>query len=125
MATKKENSGERVDTVKNLTPFPPGTSGNPAGRPKGAKTGLRARMMQILDKQAATSVVEALEKEGIVLGDRDNAAVIAAVVSHKAAQGDMQAVKILAEQTELPHPKDVKLSGDFSIVIEAADANLL
>lgn len=129
MATEKgENSVETAHDRQKAglqPPYSPGTSGNPKGRPKGAKTGLRARMMQMLDKMPDTEALDLLKDMGVDTKVADNAEAIAAVVALKARAGDMQAVKILAEQTELPHPKDVKLTGDFHIVIPGADADTL
>ena len=105
--------------------FKPGQSGNPAGRPKGARTGLRARMLQMLDQNTEADILDAFEKKGISLEDTDKAGVIAHVVGRAAMKGNMQAVKILAEQTELPHPRDLKLTGDFNVTMPEEDADTL
>jgi urease gamma subunit len=110
---------------ENLTNFKPGQSGNPNGRPKGAKTGLRARLIQELAKDGDSDILAKMEKLGIKLNDNDVAAVIAHVVARKAQRGDMNAVKLIADQTELPHPKDVKLTGDFVVNMPAIDADCL
>ena len=91
--------------------FKPGQSGNPKGRPVGAKTGLRARLMQMLDQEAEPEILKVFEAKGIKLNDKDKAAVIAHVVGREALKGNMQAVKIISEQTEVPMPKAVELSG--------------
>jgi len=89
----------------------PGQSGNPKGRPVGAKTGLRARLMQMLDQQADADILKAFEAKGIELGDKDRAAVIAYVVGRQALKGNMNAVKIIADQTEAPLPKTLEHGG--------------
>lgn len=110
---------------ENLTPFKPGMSGNPNGRPKGRKTGLRARLMQELDKDGDVDILKKLGDLGVKLMDDDVAGVIAFVVARKAQRGDMHAVKIIADQTELPHPKDIKLTGDFVVNMPPIDADCL
>ena len=110
---------------ENLTPYPKGVSGNPNGRPKGRKTGLRARLIQELEKDGDLEVVKKLKQFGIDLTNDDVAVVIAYVVTRKAQRGDMHAVKLIAEQTELPHPKDVKLTGDFVVNMPPIDADCL
>lgn len=91
--------------------FKPGQSGNPKGRPVGAKTGLRARLMQMLDQEAEPEILKVFEAKGIKLNDRDKAAVIAHVVGREALKGNMQAVKIITEQTEVPMPKELHHGG--------------
>jgi len=103
----------------------PGQSGNPKGRPVGAKTGLRARLGQMLDKMAEPDILKVLEAKGINLASNDNAAVIAHVVGREAIKGNMQAVKIIADQTEQPHPRDLNLSGDVTIVMDDLDQGTL
>ncbi len=126
----KENTADtpssRPDYQRGLKePWKPGQSGNPSGRPQGAKTGLRARLIQMLDQETEADILGILEAKGITLGDKDKAAVISVVVGREAMKGNMQAVKIIAEQTELPHPKDFKMSGDFNIIMGEADQKTL
>ena len=117
---------EPKDPKDNLKPpWKPGQSGNPGGRPKGAKTGLRCRLMQMLDQAAPEEIVRVLEAAGVKLDDKDKAAVIAEVVGRSAMKGDMDAVRIIVSQTELPHPKDLNLTGDFQVNISPEDANTL
>ena len=112
---------------ENLIPheYPPGVSGNPNGRPKGAKTGLRARLVQELNKAGDGDILKKLGSLGVELTDNDVAGVIAYVVARKAQRGDMNAVKLIADQTELPHPKDVNLSGDFIVNMPKIAADCL
>ena len=110
---------------ENLTPYAPGVSGNPNGRPKGRKTGLRARLIQELDKDGDPDILKKLKGLGIKITDDDVAGVIAYVVARKAQRGDMHAVRLIAEQTELPHPKDINLAGDFVINMPKIAADCL
>ncbi len=110
---------------ENLTPFPPGVSGNPNGRPKGRKTGLRARLLQELDREGDDAILKKLEELGIKLEDNDVAGVIAHVLAKRAQGGNIHAIKLIADQTELPHPKDVNLSGDFVVNMPKIAADCL
>jgi hypothetical protein len=103
----------------------PGQSGNPSGRPKGAKTGLRSRLMQMLDQDPPEDIIKELEAKGISLEAKDKAGVIAEVIGRSAMKSDVQAAKFIAEQTELPHPREVGLSGDFTVHISPEDAGTL
>ena len=95
-----DKNRERTVGNGNLKPFKPGQSGNPLGRPIGAKTGLRARITRLLDKEASPDILKSLKAEGIELEDRDNAEVIAHVLNREAQKGNLQAIKLIAEYTE-------------------------
>ena len=95
-----DKNRERTVGNGNLKPFKPGQSGNPLGRPIGAKTGLRARITRLLDKEASPDILKSLKAEGIELDDRDNAEVIAHVLNREAQKGNLQAIKLIAEYTE-------------------------
>jgi hypothetical protein len=79
----------------------------------------------MLDQETEADILAILEAKGIRLGDKDKAAVISVVVGREAMKGNMQAVKIIVDQTELPHPKDLKMSGDFNIIMGEADQDTL
>ena len=85
---------------RNLKPFKPGQSGNPLGRPIGAKTGLRSRITRLLDKEASPDILKTLKAEGIELEDRDNAEVIAHILCREAQRGNLQAIKLIAEYAD-------------------------
>lgn len=70
------NSGP---TVENLTPWPKGVSGNPAGRPKGS------RSRQSIYKQWLEITPEGADKE--------NADMVAIAMIEKAKAGDVNAAK--------------------------------
>jgi hypothetical protein len=91
---------ERTVGNGNLKPFKPGQSGNPLGRPIGAKTGLRSRITRLLDKEASPNILKTLKAEGIELEDRDNAEVIAHVLCREAQKGNLQAIKLIAEYAD-------------------------
>ena len=103
----------------------PGQSGNPKGRPKGAKTGLRARLVRILDQEAEKDTLAVLKAKGIKLKDKDNAEVIAFVLTREAIKGNIPAIKEIVDMTEIPLPRDVNLTGDFTVNIGGKDAGCL
>ena len=111
----REGNNGRTAGKGNLVNWKPGQSGNPKGRPKGAKTGLRVRLIQALEAQGDKTVLDILKAKGVELKDKDAAAVIAYVLTRKAQSGDVQASKQIADQTELPQPKEVKLDGDLKV----------
>ena len=94
-----KNRGRTVGNG-NLKPFKPGQSGNPLGRPKGARTGLKARTNRLLDKEASPDILKTLKAEGIELEDRDNAEVIAHILCREAQRGNLQAIKLIAEYAD-------------------------
>ena len=96
-----------------LGTWAPGQSGNPKGRPKGAKTGLRARLIRQLELEGDIDVVKILEASGKKLEVGDAAEVIAAVAMRKAQRGDKDMIKIVADQTEAPLPKDLNINGEM------------
>ena len=106
-------------------PWGPGESGNLAGKPKGAKMGLRARLMHALEKQITPNILDHLKQEGIDLDSNENAEGLARVLINQAFFGDISAIKVIAEQTESPLPKEVNLNGELTVNIGEKDAGLL
>lgn len=101
---KRDNSA----TSEHLIPFKPGQSGNPAGRPKGCKNGLRAQLLRLVKNAPTGSLKKVAEEYGI--GDAATVAqVIVAVLSARGAGGDLQAIKLMFEQTEEPLKTTVDL----------------
>ena len=97
----------------NLVPFPKGQSGNPAGRPKGAKDGLRATLRKRLKSAPEGMMIDMLKVLGVDPKDKQNADVIIDVLLYKVAQGDMQALKLAFDQTEEPLKLSLDLGGEL------------
>lgn len=84
---QRKNSGRRNPGIANLKPFPKGTSGNPAGRPKSLT------LSEAFRRQLSQPVPD--DKQG-----RTFAEVIAAEMCARAFAGDVAAAKELADRTE-------------------------
>lgn len=97
----------------NLVPFKPGQSGNPAGRPKGAKDGLRATLRKRLKSAPEGMMADVLKTFQIDPKDKQNADVIIDVLMYKIAGGDIQALKLVFDQTEEPLKHTLELDGEI------------
>jgi hypothetical protein len=74
-------------------------------------------LQRVLDKQANADILQILQAKGIELEGKDNAEVIAHVLNREAQKGNIQAIKMIAEQTESPLPKDVNIGGELKITL--------
>jgi hypothetical protein len=103
---------ENTDRTANLNPpWKKGESGNPEGRPVGAKHGLRARLNAVMRKTPNADILKVLAAKGIELEEKDNAAVIAEVVNREAQKGNMSAIKFIGDMTESKMPTDLNIGG--------------
>ncbi len=107
-----EHSGNKANT-SGLIPYEPGQSGNPAGRPKGAKDGLRATLRRRLKSAPEGMMIDALRVLGIDAKDKKNADVLVDVLMYKISGGDMQALKLAFDQTEEPLKLSLDLGGEL------------
>ena len=98
-------------------PWKPGESGNPAGRPEGAKNTIRSCLYHALQKQIVPNIETALKQEGIELEENTNAEGIANVLINQSLHGDIQSTKIISDLTEEPFPKDVKVTHGGAVVL--------
>ena len=93
----------------------PGQSGNPAGRPKGARTGLRARLLRELEKQALPDVLAQIKSMGFSIENGTVAEVAAIKLSQELQRnwekGFGEAWDRVIRETELPLPKALELTG--------------
>ena len=97
------NNGKTVPPGNgNLKSWKPGQSGNPKGRPKGAKTGLRARLARLLNNTAPDKWAEIIKAYGFKMDDATIADVVGMNLVREAICGDnpVPAAKLLFEQTE-------------------------
>ena len=97
--------------------FKPGQSGNPKGRPKGSKDGVRAVLRRRL-KAAPEGVTEdVLKAFNIDVAGKNNADVLVDVLLHKVARGDIQALKLVFDQTAEPLKQTVEQIGDMVFTV--------
>ena len=106
--------------------FKPGQSGNPNGRPKGAKDGLRAHLIRQLQKKAHPGIIELVEELGVDLENPTNAAALSVLLLDSSAKGDIRAAKLIADLTEIPLKQHIELTGaddaPLRVVVEYVDA---
>jgi len=96
-------------------------SGNPKGRPLGAKTCLRARMRRLMDCTPADKILQKLKEQGIELMDNDNAEVLTHVVHRRAQKGEPFFVKLVYD-LNVPPRKDGPIMIDLPVIESLADA---
>lgn len=88
-------------SAEHLIPYVPGQSGNPAGRPKGAKDGIAACARRLLAKDLGyTDIIDKLQKKGFDMSDQRASNVIATVAVAKALTGDTKAIELLNKYEE-------------------------
>lgn len=90
--------------LRNITPhqFKPGVSGNPAGRPKGSRTGIRYRLEKLLRRRPPEEAVGLLLQQGCNVRPEDIAEALAYRLIHAGLTGDVSAIRTMLEQTEEP-----------------------
>jgi len=79
---------------------------------------LRAYINRILRKDARPEILELLKKKGVDLDNGSNSAVIAFALIKTAQAGDVSAIKLIFDQTEVPLPKQVDLSSSIPLTVE-------
>jgi hypothetical protein len=95
-------------SVEDLIPYVPGQSGNPAGRPRGARDGIAACARRLLAKDLGyLDIIEKLAKKGFDMTDKRASNVIATVAVAKALTGDTKAIELLNKYEE-----DVPIGSD-------------
>jgi len=97
--------------IKNLTPYKKGQSGNPKGKPKGTKDGIRARLNALLRKKPTADLKQLLKDSNIKIGNADNAGALAKILISEAFGKNMKAFDLLLEQTEQSLPKPLHVGG--------------
>lgn len=91
-----------------LNQWQPGQSGNPAGRPKGAKDGIDAHCRRLLAKDLSLlQIKDKLKAKSIDLEIGTNAEAISVVLVLKALTGDLKAIEMLGKfELDLTDPAD-------------------
>ena len=96
-------------------PWEKGQSGNPDGRPKGAKDGLRAAFMRDIRKDAPADMVAYIRAKGIDIESGANTDIISLAIVRSACKGDIESVKTILKETELPIPREHKVEHSGNI----------
>jgi hypothetical protein len=97
---------------ENLTPFKPGQSGNPGGRPK------KAPITDYLRDQLEAPIPEAMKAKlppifiEVYGTDATFGQMVAFKIIAQAAEGNMQAAGMLLDRTEGKVPQGVRLGGE-------------
>ena len=92
----------------------PGQSGNPRGRPRGTKNGIRAQIMRLLARRTPEGVLRHMENKGVLLPPSkrpQNAETVAWILLLKALSGNAQALRTLLRHVDPPLAQSVELSG--------------
>ena len=118
-----ENEDYPNSRLVGLKPWGKDQSGNPAGRPKGLKHSPRAQFTRLMAKNAS---IEEIQKFGLEVeaGNHPRKAEVMALVHWELIKaGDLGALREGYAQAELPHPRNVNLSGDFNVAIPSQFAD--
>jgi len=87
--------------------------------------GMRARLNRWLETRGEKTILEKFKEKKIKLNDKDYAEIITYALTRAAVKGDIQAIKIIFEQTESPMPKEDNLTVDMIVNIGDKDAGNL
>ena len=114
MAGQHRPQGSKMNpkSLANLKPAKKGEVRNPTG--KKGPTGLRAFLRYELETRAPDKVWAALQAQGFAKGKDAkgvNAKAIAKILTIKALQGNLTAIKMITDITELPLKQEVELTG--------------
>lgn len=116
--------GEQGKNTPNLPPvetrWKPGQSGNPNGRPNGAKDGVVACLRRELKKRAPADVLKRLDEFGLKLRGKTNAHAVAAVLTMLSLKGSDKAIRTLLEYTEPKPAQALALTGKDGGPVEVA-----
>jgi hypothetical protein len=99
---------------QNLTPFPKGVSGNPAGKPKGIPNS-KTRLLRLLELvQIKTNPITGEKEEFSVAEQLDM------MILQKAFKGDLRAYQEILDRLEgrAKQTNEIELSGGLSITWE-------
>ena len=99
---------------QNLTPFPKGVSGNPAGKPKGVEHS-KTRLLRLLQLvQVKTNPITGEKEEFTVAEQLD------LMVLQKAFKGDLRAYQEILDRLEgrAKQTNEIELSGGLNVVWE-------
>jgi len=101
-----KNSGKSVGKPENLTPWQPGESGNPKGRPPGRS--ISSILKDLLNKNFTN--IDPFEKGQ--LKERPINEHIAIKLANMALKGDISSIKEIFDRTEGKPPQKLEHTGD-------------
>jgi len=121
--TTSNNDKYPDSRLAGLKGWPPGQSGNANGRPKGSKDSPRAQFNRLLAKNASSEEIQQFGLK-VQAGDHPRKAEIMALIHFELIKaGDLGALREGYAQAELPHPKNLNVSGDFHVAIPSQFAD--
>jgi hypothetical protein len=96
---------------QNLTPYPKGVSGNPAGKPKGVPNS-KTRLLRLLELVSVQTNPITGDKEEFTVAER-----LDLVVLQKAFKGDLNAYKEILDRLEgrAKQSTEIEVSGGMTI----------
>jgi hypothetical protein len=106
-------------TLENLKSWQPGQSGNPKGRPKGAKS-LKTRLLELMDIQ-----INYTDLDGNPAQMKVEDALGVALVAKALTTGDIKAIEMIKNELEANAPKDSEISTLQKSIVERAMARML
>lgn len=111
MSEQAENKPKKPGPADHLPKIKPGQSGNPKGRPKGAKDGIRAHFNRLLRKIGPEEAIKALRDAGADFETGTGAELIAGRLFLGALSGDPKAMAEAIKLVEPQLPRAIELTG--------------
>ncbi len=137
MSKKRAKNTRRTPGFGNMDgkvtdPWEEGQSGNPAGRPKGSKDGLRAQLNRLLKKMAPEHAIQVCANMGFEVDGGTVAAALAARLTGLAFRGEpadcLRAIDKIEKTTEEPMKQTLEHTGkdgeDINVRINDAAADV-
>lgn len=128
MAEQKKQKSKKVNyppsRINGLKHYPKGKTGNPNGKPKGAKDGLRAHALRLYKKTLPKAVKDQIKSKGFNITSKTYAGAIVEIIAISALLGDINAAKCLFNLTEAPLPRALQITDadgdalDAKIILE-------